>query len=207
MNRRFDVMETLGLNRRTRNGGASRKSGPKSSGKASRPQRKKPRLARLEQLEERALLAVSASEFATDDDFAVEVAELTERKLLPLDLAEPTAADTSAAVALLDLIAQTPSTVSYGPDASCVARLDPTLANPPSIIAFGTEAITVSGETLAEPQTRSVVSGEILELEPNNNRSDAYELGTLDGETKTLEQRSGGSGGDDWFAFTLLESG
>ncbi|MBQ7112207.1 MAG: hypothetical protein IJO06_13485, partial [Thermoguttaceae bacterium] len=64
MNRRFDVMETLGLNRRTRDGGASRKSGPKSNGKASRPKREKTRLARLEQLEERALLAVSASEFA-----------------------------------------------------------------------------------------------------------------------------------------------
>jgi len=56
MNRRFDVMETLGLNRRIRNGSASRKSGPKSNGKAPQPKREKTRLARLEQLEERALL-------------------------------------------------------------------------------------------------------------------------------------------------------
>ena len=128
MNRRFDVMETLGLNRRTRNGGASRTSGPKLRDKISRPKREKPRVARLEQLEERALLAVSASEFATDDDFYAEIVDLTERELSTLDLTELNAADTSAATALLNSIAQTPSTVSYGPDASCVVRLDPTLA-------------------------------------------------------------------------------
>ncbi len=142
MNRRFDVMETLGLNRRTRDGGASRKSGPKSNGKAPRPKREKSRLARLEQLKERALLAVAAAEFATDDDFAAEVAESTRRELSTLEAIVLNVADMSAATALLNAIAPTPSTVSYGADASCVVSLDPTLANPPSIIAFGTEAIT-----------------------------------------------------------------
>lgn len=148
MNRRFNVAETLGLNRRNSNGGASRTTGPKSNGGASRSKRERTRSARIEQLEERALLAVLASELATGEEFAAEVAELTERELSTLDLTELNAADMSAATALLNSLAPLSSTVSYGPNASCVVQIDPTLSPPPSVVAFGTEAIAVDGETV-----------------------------------------------------------
>lgn len=112
-----------------------------------------------------------------------------------------------AASALLESIAQTPTTVAYGPNASCVVQLDPTLATPPTIIAFGTEAISVAEETASQTQTRTVVVPLEAEIEPNNSRAEVYDLGRLDGETKNLSQHSAGSGGDDWFAFTLAESG
>ncbi|MBQ6827415.1 MAG: hypothetical protein IJO46_05315, partial [Thermoguttaceae bacterium] len=117
MNRRLDLREALGLNRRTRNADASRKREPKSNGKSPRPKRDEARLARFEQLEERALLAVFAAERAVDADFVAETVEWAERELSTLDLTELNAADMSAATALLDSIAQTPATLSYGADA------------------------------------------------------------------------------------------
>ena len=110
MNRRLDLREALGLNRRTRNADASRKREPTSNGKSPRPKRDEARLARFEQLEERALLAVFAAERAVDADFVAETVEWAERELSTLDLTELNAADMSAATALLDSIAQTPAT-------------------------------------------------------------------------------------------------
>ena len=121
MNRRFDVMETLSLNRRTRNGGASRKSGPKSNGKSPAPKREKLRLARLEQLEERALLAVLGAEGAEALEATREVAT-----------SAPTALETPA----LDL-------------ASCSAATNASLAQTPSVVGFGTGTTTVDAETFS----------------------------------------------------------